>query len=98
MEYTTIERIERPEPTALDLVQDPPVSDDPRVKLYSAQILYPTGEWLELDNIRVIAGPGEALLATELAGIFADRIKDATVNTVWCPADVRDQVFTDDEF
>jgi hypothetical protein len=95
MEYTTT--IERPEPTALDLVQDPPVSDDPQVKLYSAQILYPAGEWLDLDNIRVIAGPGEAFLATELAGIFADQIKDATVNTVWCPADVRDQVFADDD-
>ena len=74
------------------------MSSDPRVKLYSAQILYPSGEWLELDNIRVIAGPGEAFLATELAGIFADQIQGAKVNTVWCPADVRDQVFTDDEF
>jgi hypothetical protein len=90
--------IERYEPTVLDLAQKP-VSDHPQVKLYSAQILYPTGEWLELDNIRVIAGPGEVLLATELAGIFADQIKDATVNTVWCPADVRDQVFAGgDEF
>ena len=80
---------------AQDLINAAP-TDDPQVKLYSAQILYPTGEWLDLDNIRVIAGPGEAFLATELAGIFADQIKDATVNTVWCPADVRDQVF--DEF
>ena len=88
--------IERYEPTALDLVQEP-VSDDPRVKLYSAQILYPTGEWLELDNIRVIAGPGEAFLAAELAEIFADRIQGATVNTVWCPADVRAEVFADDD-
>jgi|688.fasta_scaffold465180_2 hypothetical protein len=95
MEYTTIERYE---PTSLDLIQESPVSSDPRVKLYSAQILYSSGEWLELDNIRVIAGPGEALLATELAGIFADQIKDATVNTVWCPADVRAEVFADDEF
>ena len=95
MEYAST--IERYEPTALDLVQESPVSGDPRVKLYSAQILYPTGEWLELDNIRVIAGPGEALLATELAEIFADRIKDATVNTVWCPADVRAEAFADDD-
>jgi hypothetical protein len=91
--------IERYQPTSLDLIQESPVSDDPQVKLYSAQILYPTGEWLDLDNIRVIAGPGEAFLATELAGIFADQIHGATVNTVWCPADVRDQVFAgDDEF
>jgi hypothetical protein len=83
---------------AQDLINAAP-TDDPQVKLYSAQILYPTGEWLELDNIRVIAGPGEVLLATELAGIFADQIKDATVNTVWCPADVRAEVFAgDDEF
>jgi hypothetical protein len=82
---------------AQDLINAAP-TDDPQVKLYSAQILYPTGEWLDLDNIRVIAGPGEVLLATELAGIFADQIKDATVNTVWCPADVRDQAFDDDEF
>ncbi len=92
---TTIERYQL---SSLDLIQESPVSDDPQVKLYSAQILYPTGEWLELDNIRVIAGPGEVLLATELAGIFAGQIKDATVNTVWCPADVRAEAFADDEF
>jgi hypothetical protein len=96
MEYTST--IERYEPTALDLVQESPVSDDPQVKLYSAQVVYPSGEWLNLDNIRVIAGPGEAFLAAELAGIFADQIQGAKVNTVWCPADVRDQVFADDEF
>lgn len=90
--------IERYEPTELD-IQDPPISDDPRVKLYSAQVLYPSGEWLDLDNIRVIAGPGEAKLAAELAGIFADQIQGAKVNTVWCPADVRAKVFAgDDEF
>lgn len=90
--------IERYEPSSLDLIQESPVSDDPQVKLYSAQILYSTGEWLDLDNIRVIAGPGEALLATELAGIFADQIQGAKVNTVWCPADVRAEAFADDEF
>ena len=94
--YSTIERYE---PTIEDLIIEPEVSDDPRVKLYEAQILYPSGEWLKVDDIRVIAGPGEVFLATELAGIFADQIQGATVNTVWCPADVRAEVFAnDDEF
>ena len=88
--------INRYEPTIEDLTTEPEVSDD-QVKLYSAQILYPSGEWLNLDNIRVLAGPGEVFLATELAGIFADQIQGAKVNTVWCPADVRAIVF-DDQF
>jgi hypothetical protein len=81
---------------AQDLINAAP-TDDPQVKLYSAQILYPTGEWLNLDNIRVIAGPGEVFLATELAGIFADQIPGAKVTSIWCPADVRAEVFADDD-
>jgi hypothetical protein len=96
MEYTTT--IERPEPTALDLVQDPPVSDDPRVKIYVAQVIYPSGEWHNL-NVRVIPGRGEVFLATQLAGIFADKVPGARVGDVSCPADVRAEAFaTDDEF
>ena len=96
MEYTST--IERYEPTALDLVQESPVSDDPRVKIYVAQVIYPSGEWLNL-NIRVIPGRGEVFLAQQVAGIFADEVPGARVGDVSCPADVRDQVFAgDDEF
>ena len=94
MEYAST--IERYEPTALDLVQESPVSDDPRVKIYVAQVIYPSGEWLNL-NIRVIPGRGEVFLAQQVAGIFADEVPGARVGDVSCPADVRAEVFADDD-
>jgi hypothetical protein len=88
--------IERYEPTVLDLVQDPLVSDDPRVKIYVAQVIYPSGEWHNL-NVRVIPGRGEVFLATQLAGIFVDEVPGARIGDVSCPADVRAEVFSDDD-
>jgi hypothetical protein len=87
--------IERYEPTALDLVQEP-ISDDPRVKIYVAQVIYPSGEWFNL-HVRVIPGRGEVFLATQLAGIFVDEVPGARIGDVSCPADVRAEVFSDDD-